>query len=152
MTCPRMLWLLRIALSVVFGILCLMLIALWVRSYSVLDSWQDYKFGKTWHIQSYRGRTILFTLPRLRERGYSRVTLHTRLTADKQPISGSDTRVANWGVANRICIVPCWTVAFCIAAFTFAPWINWFKRFSLRTLLLTMTLVAVVLGLGVAMR
>jgi hypothetical protein len=138
---------LRMAVTALSLTACLLLIALSVRSYSVLDSWQDHKLGKTWHIQSYRGRIILFTLPRLRERGYSRVTLHTRVTADKHPISGSHTRMANWGRANRICVVPCWTVALFSAAFTFAPWIQWSKSFSLRTLLIATTLVAVGLGL-----
>ena len=48
--------------------------------------------------------------------------------------------------------VPHWflTTIFAIAAT--APWIRWSKRFSLRTLLLLTTLVAVVLGLVVAIK
>jgi hypothetical protein len=140
---------LRIAWSVGCGVIAMLLMALWVRSYSVVDSWQDHRLGKTWHIQSYRGRIILFTLPQLRERGYSGVPFHTRLTADNRPISGSNTRMTNWGLANRICVVPCWTVALCSAAFTVVPWMQWSKRFSLRTLLIVMTLVAVAIGVAV---
>jgi hypothetical protein len=143
---------LRFAVTALSLTACVLLIALWVRSYSILDSWQDHKLGKTWHIQSYRGRIILFTLPRFWERGYSRVPIHMRLTADKHPISGSDKRMANWGRANRICVVPCWTVVLCSAALTFGPWIQWSKRFSLRTLLIATTLVAVVLGVVMAAR
>jgi hypothetical protein len=45
--------------------------------------------------------------------------------------------------------VPYWFIVLVTAAFSVAPWIQWSKRFSLRTLLIAMTLVAVVLGLVV---
>ena len=47
-------------------------------------------------------------------------------------------------------IVPHWFVAGIFAAFAFVPWLPWWStRFSLRTLLIVTTLVAVVLGLVV---
>jgi hypothetical protein len=46
-------------------------------------------------------------------------------------------------------LVPIWFLALLTGAFTTLPWIQWKLRFGLRTLLIGMTLVAVVLGLVV---
>jgi hypothetical protein len=43
--------------------------------------------------------------------------------------------------------VPHWFAMFALGALAAAPWIPWSRRFSLRTLLITMTLIAVALGL-----
>jgi hypothetical protein len=45
---------------------------------------------------------------------------------------------------------PHWLPALLLASVAAAPWIHWSRRFSLRTLLITTTLVTVVLGLIVA--
>jgi hypothetical protein len=47
-------------------------------------------------------------------------------------------------------IAPYWFLILLTAAIAAAPWLRWPKRFSLRTLLIATTLVAVVLGLIVA--
>ena len=48
--------------------------------------------------------------------------------------------------------LPHWLPAMIVAAIGTAPWLPWFSRFSLRTLLIATTLVAVVLGLIVWLR
>ena len=45
--------------------------------------------------------------------------------------------------------IPQWFPVLLFATLATAPWIRWSKRFSLRTLLIATTLVAVVLGLVV---
>ena len=47
-------------------------------------------------------------------------------------------------------VAPFWLTIILFAALAAAPWIPWSRRFSLRTLLIAMTLVAVGLGLFVA--
>jgi hypothetical protein len=143
---------LRIAFSAVCGIICLLLIALWVRSHY----WNDvyaihvgaYKLG----VQSVVGR-LWFV------RALNTVSFHQRITnqtsrnrlieivrADENAIgfyfgrphpSSSDFRLS----------VPHWW--FVVPAFVLAalPWIHWSNRFSLRTLLIATTLVAILLGL-----
>jgi hypothetical protein len=46
-------------------------------------------------------------------------------------------------------MVPYWAIVLPSAALASVPWIRWSKRFSLRTLLIATTLVAVVLGVVV---
>jgi hypothetical protein len=43
--------------------------------------------------------------------------------------------------------VPCWLLVLASMALAACPWIHWSNRFSLRTLLIAMTLVAVALGI-----
>jgi hypothetical protein len=47
---------------------------------------------------------------------------------------------------------PLWFLALAFGTLAMIPWLQWSNRFSLRTLLIATTLVAVVLGLAVAMR
>jgi hypothetical protein len=136
----RILRLLRIAASVVCGILCLLLIALWVRSYSshsaamrvyrtsdtlivVSDGWAHYfEWGHapTYRTQPWRFETTFFDRYKL-----------------KSAINISENRVH----------VPLWSLVLVMGATATLPWIPWSNRFSLRTLLIAMTLVAAVLGL-----
>jgi hypothetical protein len=51
-----------------------------------------------------------------------------------------------WGREYSITIRH-WTLAFAFVLFVITPWIRWSKRFSLRTLLIATTLIAVALGL-----
>jgi hypothetical protein len=143
MTRPSILRLLRIAVSVVCGIVCLLLVALWVRSYYYIDSFG----GPPQAFTSSRGRLLtggkvyVYT-PDGKEPDEAK--LHTVLgvfiltTVDQNNISydgGSSLPIA--------------ALVVLMGAAAASPWLRW--RFSLRTLLLATTLVAVVLGLAVAM-
>jgi len=48
---------------------------------------------------------------------------------------------------NTELILPHWFLVFMFAAIAVAPWIRWSNRFSLRTLLIATTLIAVALGI-----
>jgi hypothetical protein len=75
---------------------------------------------------------------------------HLRVTGDEgeSAWNGFRAKVYPSGVFRGS--VPHWFSALLMAMAATAPWIKW--RFSLRTLLIATTLVAVVLGLAVAMR
>jgi len=181
---PLMLKYLRIAITALSLSACVLLIALWVRSYSAVESWQAEVGGRsTFHIQAARRGIIAFTLPDrylgVRARAgvpisaFSSVPVSVFGTnpsekfADvvyagfvgKNPsasfksssertvaVAGNRTFVALVVPSRRICVVPFWaSVAFSITIATI-PWLKWSNRFSLRTLLIATTMVAVALG------
>jgi hypothetical protein len=140
---------LRIAWAVGCGIACLLLIALWVRSYTALESWQGRAGGGVAHIQMARGRVVYFKLSRLHDPGYYRVPFKNfgATTELERPIVGSMTRCKVLGKTMPIFVLPFWSLALCIAiaaAINVAPWLRW--RFSLRTLLIGISVLAVVIG------
>ena len=120
---------LRIAFSAVCGVLCLLLIALWVRSYVVYDRVVvHYPGGLEWFISySNKGVYIVST--------YGLLAPH----ANVQWWSFERNR---WGTA--VCL-PYSLTMLVMCAVSIAPWIHY--RFSLRTLLIAATLVAILLGL-----
>jgi len=158
---------LRIAWSVAWGIACLLLVALWVRSYW----WMDVLFYRPGPITLYQVTAQAGVF------GYLDASEHLQLQRLRisQPIgwslsSGYDTRTRNehgrymgnrsthrsywdWIIPgfNRSeagwAWVPMWIFVILSAALATAPWLRW--RFSLRTLLIATTLVAVGLGLAV---
>jgi hypothetical protein len=143
---------LRIAFSAACLIACVLLIALWVRSYTWAESY--YKDVG----QIYCGGSLL--------RGV--VVLHW---LDASKCQNSD-RGYTWGPAPGVrldktfpvhfygffftknttglsLVVPIWFLMVVSIGCAVAPWLSW--RFSIRTLLIAMTLVAVVLGLIVVL-
>jgi hypothetical protein len=139
---------LRIAWWIVSGIGCVLLALLWTRSYSIRDSayWPTNKLEM--EINSIKGHVVLFLAFRPNGEGQVKI-LHENITPNdearvKEGILGffyfreEDTAGIH---------VPFWFLALAvIAAAAVVPWI-WPRRFSLRTLLIATTLVAVVLGL-----
>ena len=118
---------LRIAWSVVCGVLCLMLIVLWVRSYVVYDRVVvDYPSGVEWFISN---------------KGVYIVSTYGLLAPHLQSWSFGRTR---WGTV--VCL-PYSLTMLVVCAVSIAPWIHY--RFSLRTLLIGMTVVAMLLGLAI---
>jgi hypothetical protein len=145
---------LRIAFSATCGILCLLLIVLWIRSYW----WQDtviYASSATtglaiqsWHgtcrQMNYVGALDPYATPA--PLGWSRNSLYIGMPPEisfetspfyKLPSGFFRIGMSYWQV-------PHWFLFLLSAAFAGVPWI--FHRFSLRTLLIAVTLVAVVLG------
>jgi hypothetical protein len=141
----------RIAFSATCVIACVLLIALWVRSYFVEDVLALNVSGQHWQIGTSRGGLGMHASMRtkiLQPRwGYAFASL--------SPYVGSDS---NWAFKHWTDMSGSYvTVGFpdlfvLVIAATLAtiPWIRWSSRFSLRTLLIATTLVAVVLGLIVA--
>jgi hypothetical protein len=151
---------LRIAWSVAWGMVALLLCVMWVRSFSFFDFCEVPTSGhSSLHLQSVHGRVASFVLTDYHELRIGGVptpgmTLAGELT---QPMIGTNIP---GGISlsvppydsSRIYVTPFWLVALtgCILAaivggFPWLPW--WSTRFSLRTLLIATTLVAVVLGL-----
>lgn len=144
----------RIATSVVFGTACVLFIVLWVRCYWRIDtlwgpitgrgqlafvSMQGQMFvgankgggGTPWTVVSgnlyapWRNAWNVF-LPRRNAFGFALVS-----------------NSSNLGVT-----LPYWFVVLAFAVLMRLPWLPWSRRFSLRTLLVATTLIAVTLGLA----
>jgi hypothetical protein len=139
---------LRIAWSAGCGIACVLLIALWVRSYWY---WDDVRCQQSIvpygvRIMSMRGGAYLM----LREYDSSAAShVGPRLTIGMFIMDRHGDQVSNrWLYLFDFdeTYVPYWMVTLPIGALAAAPWIWRSKRFSLRTLLIATTLVAVVLG------
>jgi hypothetical protein len=129
---------LRIAWSVACGILCLLLIALWVRSYWFID------------IVHLSHRSLVSMTGRLFVAEHIDRYWSTDLRA-----SIGEPRLHIWGtsyVAGEVFVIPIgkqlilplWFAVSVTSLTSATPWLRW--RFSLRTLLIATTLVAVVLG------
>ena len=157
---------LRIAWSVAWGIAAVLLVALWVRSNSYCDSWTRTGVGipRRIDLQSWRGRVLLLVHPSHAPSSAvatHKWILHTTPSADWER---GLKAAAGWGdllpppkvisvtttqAAWQIWATD-WLLLLLSATIGFAPWIRSLprpKNFSLRTLLIATTLVAV--GLGV---
>jgi hypothetical protein len=182
---------LRIAWSVALGILAVLLIVLWVRSYQTFDRVSGRLAGRTSAIcVSYAGGlstvftrpgTLRWNWPR-RDSGpilANKVTMAeldlSRFTyADTDVVWPQHTRMGfgwiyrnmymnipnsatgwnpqgltgrSWATGATGLLVPHWFGVLILATLAGVPWIRWKWRFSLRTLLITTTLVAALLGL-----
>jgi hypothetical protein len=136
---------LRIAWTVSCGIVCLFLIALWVRSYVL----SDYLVLKSLNIEidSLFGVLCIYqpgtltgdwiiesaSIEELRGVGLKRNPLHYLFAF----------RFHEW------IVMPHWFVAFGFGSFAAVPWLRW--RYSLGTLLIATTLVAIGLGTIIAL-
>jgi hypothetical protein len=141
---------LRIAWSVWWGIVCVLLIVLWVRSYWRLD----YFYPPAINARLYSGlggtgiqtmdsheKYILQSLGRIQSLSVDdlvrRRTIKTQNIRDLFVFRASSTHLH----------VPIWFLVAIVSLVAIAPWRPW--QFSLRTLLIATTLIAVVLGLVV---
>jgi hypothetical protein len=142
---------LRITFSVACGIACLLLIVLWVRSYRWVEAIRlmaapnggviqflsipgslavgVFKSAKPWsffQMSASEWRRVMATAP---------------VSQLPSPIWGG--RLTN-SVVDQI-FIPYWILVLSSAVIASVPWLRW--RFSLRTLLIVTTLVAIVLGI-----
>ena len=151
---------LRIAFSAGCGIGYLLLIALWVRSYS----WNDISYcplsatPRMLMVYSFRGRaTIAAVVWHKDEPGPTGWGWESEFVArfvppeeeeeEEEPDPLFEYHILKYGGYTRFLH---WFAILIAGAASVAPWFRW--RFSLRTLLIATTLVAVVLGLTVAFR
>jgi hypothetical protein len=143
----------RIAASVTCWIVCGLLIMLWVRSYW----WSDTVMGPTKtrliRFESRRGQVGAVAtnriLPAQQWTWISRPTnlaLRDVLTVifPRQRFLGFNSI---WNSKVVGLAVPLWFLVLLTGALSAAPWINWSKRFRLRTMLIAVTLIAFVLAL-----
>jgi len=133
---------LRIAWSVFWGVVALLLIVLWVRSYWWVDElrelnsrhWEQLSSCQGW-IHLRRGGSILAP--------YDRWNFYSNRIGDVGP--STLPRSFKWKISPAPQVsVPHWLLAVLCSTSVAFSWLPW--RFSLRTLLIAITLVAVGLG------
>jgi hypothetical protein len=132
---------LRIALSLLCGLPCVLLIVLWVRSYSWFDSmnFTHHQFsslcGSLYIDEQFKFRGVNPRSWQYHLDGDSNYVLFELGKAAAVP-QGTGWKLPYWLLITfclLLCGIPWW------------PW--WSKRFSLRTLLITMTFISLLLGL-----
>jgi hypothetical protein len=168
---PRLIRGLRIAWTVAWGILCVLLIVLWVRSNGRADT-LTYRFfsQQKYYLVSCRAKIGLAPLPLWTNKqfdpdgkevwptGLKSIHLSpigTLWEPNGKVCAQAFTNVSrageHWGyVITAIAIVPYWMItapAVVFGVFAAMPFLR--SRFSLRTLLIATTAVAVILGLVV---
>jgi hypothetical protein len=153
---------LRIAWSVGCGVVCLLLIVLWVRSYGSIGSLKTRYYLLEVFVSTYRG--LVITDVNFNQTSDSANIPNVEWVIGSFPMTEKFTYyLANkqnvrsflgfrWNSDQSIYEVslPFWFLVLLISTLGAIPWIRYFKwRFSLRTLLIATTLVAVALGLAV---
>jgi hypothetical protein len=148
MSRARILLLLRIATSVVCLLVAAATTALWVRSNRSLELIRGHFLGATSFgvvLQDGELWVDFFTPSRYTPR-WVWIPGHAS-PPDKNAYAKLE--IDEWRDPR---VVPLWFPVALSCTLAVVPWLHWSRRFSLRTLLLAMTLVAVVLGLAVALR
>jgi hypothetical protein len=146
----RFLRYLRIAFSVTCGIACLLLIALWVRSYWWCDIWQQTISGRQLEVIAVEGRLkITKPEPPYWVSGLPPIRSYRTGRPEAETLTQHVRRFANargFGIEqgeSKAILVPYWFLLIIGGTCSAVPWI---RRFSLRSLLVATSLVAVVLG------
>jgi hypothetical protein len=137
---------LRVAWSVMCGVFCLLLIALWERSYW----WCDVVEGTVTSSRGFRlasesgdvGGRLFNTKGGWRIYSVETAVLNSRTGWNPSGFYWS-WQLGPWVQVRH------WFALMLVATCAVVPWIRW--RFSLRTLLIAATVVAVILGLTVMM-
>src|SRR6476620_9350131 len=138
---------LRIAWSVFWGLACVLLIVLWVRSYWWVDMVSKTTTTSSgWRVCLFSGRLSARWGP-----GWRPINkLHWALSRpiEETPAYPSDD-VLGFSLRRGYFSIPIWCAAVMSGLLAPIPWwlskIPWSRRFSLRTLLIATTLVAVLL-------
>jgi hypothetical protein len=135
---------LRIAFSIMSGSLCVLLIVLWVRSYYRVDVYRiqtSTSISFVWY--SWRGTLHGFfwegVVPNFSASTH-RLDDNIR---DQPPTPSLNILEIKPRPPYRL---PYWLPIVVLVSFISSIWIPWSNRFSLRTLLIAMTLVAILLG------
>src|SRR5262245_249378 len=149
---PRLIRGLRIAWSVWWGIFCVLLIVLWVRSYSTVDMvklWQTSpkQFA---YVHSVAGQVWFDMVERRafepRFRSYPVNAKYAEVCQTfRQCMNHLGFGTITSG-ALSVTFVSYWRPLLASVSITAVPWIHTTMQFSLRTLLLATTLAAMVLG------
>ena len=144
---------LRIAWSVTCGVACVLLIALWVRSYAIRDGvwWPETVIGA--EVNSLSGHFVLMIVNREQFGGGLPPfrTFHDKINPAQTLWFNKD--VLGFLLHRQVHLtridIPFWFLTLIGIGIATTPWFlkNW--RFSLRTLLTIMGLTAVILGMAV---
>jgi hypothetical protein len=143
---PRLIRGVRIAVSAVFGMLCVLLLVLWVRSYWALSTFGEYVTpSHRYHLYSFKGQLVLSKY----QRSWAGAELILFApTEGLEEVAAHPPRfgIGTWYGGDFI-VVSYWLVTVANLCLAIVPWLPW--RFSLRTLLIATALIAGVLGLAV---
>ena len=144
---------LRIAWSTVWGVLAVLLCVLWVRSYWWWDNFSvAYSGTRCLFAALYRGTVVLHPYNRGPGEGLASWSLqvpHDVPEGDRN--YDSNVRPFRWlpmGNLTLAFVLPIWISVLFVLTLSVLPWLT-FRRFSLRTLLLAVTLGSIVLGVVV---
>jgi hypothetical protein len=150
---------LRIVFSVAFGMICILLIALWVRSYSRMDQIYGHTSPtKVLHFGSMCGQLTFRYITDYRGTGIVR-----NWRPEGESVSEILKRRQRWPAKDDLLVyrfespfgfgwesygfyLPHWTLALAAGAGCIALSVPWTCRFSLRALLIATTAVAAALG------
>ena len=136
---------LRIAWSTTCGLAAVLLICLWVRSYWWLDN-VNFSKTRTRVVQSFEGVISLHLRPIFTEPGLTSLPYTEWASPEKRD---NHNKALRWYAGQRgsgvALVFPHWFTATLLSVGSVILWLGW--RFSLRSLLITTTLVAIVLGL-----
>jgi hypothetical protein len=145
----------RIATTAVFGTLCILLVALWIRSYSRRDAvYIDFRFSQSVELDSEQGRCAILiatvrnlsdTPIRVESWEFSRPFRFFPFNSEASAESGFEMfwlSATDWGL-----LLPHWFLTFVFAIVAAVPWIPWSCRYRVRTLLLVMTIIGGLLGI-----
>jgi hypothetical protein len=141
---------LRIAVTALSLTACVLLVALWVRSYWWSDNFMlRLPNPHVFIIHSMYGQTDWYLSSGFKFSGTWTIEANT-VARETEGIAGGPPswlrQLSFFRLHRRPVSFPHWVLVLLFAIFAAAPWIRWSKRFSLRTLLIATTLVAVVLG------
>jgi hypothetical protein len=147
---------LRIAFSATSVVACVLLVVLWVRSYYYLDELSQPISWTHWiGASSIKGQLHFYTGTINPAVPFDPKDWGLESVSSRSGYARSEVQDIAWdfyfdlsGFANLS--APHWFLALLSACLAAAPWIKWSKRFSLRTLLIAATLIAVLFGLAVA--
>jgi hypothetical protein len=148
---PRLVRALRIAWSVVCGIAAVLLLCLWVRSYWTADT-VYVPLPNSWNVmfRSIPGACMggIFKGPDggLLWETETSDDFRQEIPRDAPDFSGIWGRFLYVHSIVPFVIIPDWFLVGVALALSTAPWFRWSTHFSLRTLLIAITLVAMVLG------
>lgn len=139
---------LRIAWSAVWCVVALSPCVLWIRSYWKLDVWvQSDKAGST----NIRADAGLITYCRLDSGSTSSERGAWVHVADDASV-GMIYWQFDWAWRSDIVLIrtPVWAPVLAFAIVAGIPWIRWSTQFTIRTMLIAMTLIALALGMIVS--
>jgi hypothetical protein len=151
----------RIAVTALCLTACVLLVALWVRSYW----WRDFLFGRfdrprAYQFESIQGQLYLSTFLDSGWPGWRRDARPVDYWYAKsgRPAERPALRF-HWGDSLHytgyhgvILCLPHWSLVAVSGLLVASPWLPWSRRFSLRTLMTATALVAVALGVVVMSR
>jgi hypothetical protein len=143
---------LRIAVTALGLMACVLLVALWVRSYWRTDGlyWNVYHHRSVL-VGSIQGQIVVYSdLMTIGSSG--RVKLLNEMHVGMTPIPSIASGIRSTSIGGRVgpyghhVVFPHWAPMLMTVALATVPWVHWSRRFSLRTLLIATTLVAVGMG------